>query len=390
MKILHILFHSEPISTGYSLRTKYVLKNLIKKKNNIEHIALTSSYQNLNSNINNKEDLHYYRTKKISNSIFMNMVYLYSSIKSIHKKENINVVHIHSPWLVALPAIIFCKLNRVSSIYEIRGFWEDTNVSTGKMKENSIKYKIIKKIESFCVSNADARVAISKNIIKDLNSRIGHNKEFQHIPNGVDIAEIKTKLKAKTSNITDDFVIGYISSIRELEGIQILLEAAEKIVSKYSNIKILIVGDGEYLNNLKSLTRSLGIQDNVEFTGKVKHEDISYYYNVIDIFVIPRISKRVNHIVTPLKPYEALAYKKAIISSDVGGLKEIFTDQENALLFKADSPIDLADKIKELYEDNKLKNYLEVNGLKYAENHDWGVITDKYQEVYDKFVERKN
>src|SRR5699024_4962456 len=91
--------------------------------------------------------------------------------------------------------------------------------------------------------------------------------------------------------IADDaVVIGYVSSIVEYEGIDILLSAFANLQKSAPELKahVLLVGDGPVLERLKELAIELGIEEFVTFTGQVPHEEVGRYYSLIDIFVIPR------------------------------------------------------------------------------------------------------
>jgi PEP-CTERM/exosortase A-associated glycosyltransferase len=402
MKVLHILFHSVPVTTGYSLRSKYVLKN-IKNNGFAKIIALTSPFQNqtINENkIDYIDGIEYYRINKKKGFIFNNMFYymlqIIKKLIVINKKEEIDAFHVHSPWIIALPCILVGKILNIPVIYEVRGVWEDTDVALGKKSEKDLKYRLIRKLETWCMKNATQIVAISKKLKEDIISRGIDTSKITHIPNGVDTSVFSKSLisNEQVKSLKDFFgikeneiVIGYISSIRKLEGIQYLIEAAKYIKQKNIRFKMIIVGDGDYLSSLKIQAKTLGFSNEIIFVGKVNHNEIINYYGLIDIFVVPRIKSKVNELVTPLKPYEALAMGKVLVVSNVGGLKEIITNNKTGVIFESENAEDLSNKICYLIEDNELREKLSRNGEANARhNFEWSVISQKYKGVYRKIM----
>ncbi|MGY2498613.1 glycosyltransferase family 4 protein, partial [Klebsiella pneumoniae] len=107
-----------------------------------------------------------------------------------------------------------------------------------------------------------------------------------------------------------------------------------------------------------ALSNDLAISDVVTFTGRIPHDDVEKYYSVIDICPLPRKGLPVCEMVSPLKPFEAMAMGKVVVSSDVAALAEIIDDGVTGLLHKKDDPEDLASKISLLIEDHELRDRL--------------------------------
>ena len=98
--------------------------------------------------------------------------------------------------------------------------------------------------------------------------------------------------------------------------------------------------------------RSAGVDDGtVVFAGRVPYDRIVDYYALIDVFVVPRTADRVSQLVTPLKPYEAMAMERALVVSDVAALREIVVEGETGRIFRPEDPIALADAVEPLLED---------------------------------------
>ena len=140
-------------------------------------------------------------------------------------------------------------------------------------------------------------------------------------------------------------VIGYIGSFVEYEGLDLLLEAASELKKELGAFfRILLVGDGSIYEKLWRMSRFLAIEDIVTFTGRVPYEQVDRYYSLIDVVALPRLGLRVCELVSPLKPFEAMATGKVLITSDVEALSEIVEDGVTGLLHRKDDSSHLAEK----------------------------------------------
>ena len=228
-------------------------------------------------------------------------------------------------------------------------------------------------------------MVISEGLKNDIVSRrVVQDENIWIVPNGVDVTRFKP-IPKDTALINDlglsgKVVIGYISSLRRLEGISGLIESMEFIDKEAS---LIIVGDGPEKTALRNRAEELGISDRVMLTGRVPHKDILRYYSIIDIFVVPRINARVCHIVTPLKPLEAMALGKCVLASRVGGLSEMIIDGETGLMFEPENIRDLSEKLNYLVKNKEARNSLGQSALEYVrEERNWEVVCKRFFEIY--------
>ena len=178
-------------------------------------------------------------------------------------------------------------------------------------------------------------------------------------------------------------MIGYISSLVEYEGIDVLLDAFAQVrASSERPLHLLIVGDGAERDNLERKARQLGAEG-ITFTGKVPHADVPRYYSLIDLFVVPRTPAPVCQLVTPLKPFEAFACGRTVVFSDVDALREIAEDSQAALTFEAGNADSLADLLRSLPADPERCAQLAQRGYHWVRaERTWSRNAAAYQEVY--------
>ena len=118
------------------------------------------------------------------------------------------------------------------------------------------------------------------------------------------------------------------------------------------------------------------------------HDEVNKYYSLIDIAPLPRKGLRVCELVSPLKPFEAMASGKVLVTSSVKALAEIVEDGETGLVFEKDNPKDLANKLESIILDKSLRDTIGKNARKWVvENHSWDLVSKKVIQVYEKLAE---
>jgi glycosyltransferase involved in cell wall biosynthesis len=194
--------------------------------------------------------------------------------------------------------------------------------------------------------------------------------KFNNLPNNFEIKGISE----------NDFVYGYIGSLKTMgmeKGVADGLKALTLLPSSY---KFLVVGgeikDIEYY---KKMSDEFGVSDRVIFVGQVPYSDISKYAARCNCFVAPfPENEHYSFYMSPLKIFEYMASKRPIITTDLPSLREILTNEENAILVPPGSPEALAGAIKRLSEDTALcaklaeKAYFEVK-----QKYTWKIRAEK-------------
>ncbi|MFN0033176.1 MAG: glycosyltransferase family 4 protein [Flavobacteriales bacterium] len=154
------------------------------------------------------------------------------------------------------------------------------------------------------------------------------NPEHIEIKRGL-LAEIRNKLEVRT----DDKVIGFVGSIFPYHGVDILLEAFVQLKAKgKDNIKLLIVGDGEILNQLKQQAADSVYASDIHFTGNVPHAQVYTYIEAMDITVMARS----NWYGSPVKIFEYGAMRKLVIAPDEIPVHDVMVHDQNGYIIKAD------------------------------------------------------
>jgi glycosyltransferase involved in cell wall biosynthesis len=172
----------------------------------------------------------------------------------------------------------------------------------------------------------------------------------QTLYNGIDLTRyevdetVKTRLRAELGLPEGAPVLVTVAYLREPKGIQFMLDALPEVLKYHPECCYLIVGDGVHRQALESQTRLLCLERNVIFTGQ--RTDIPEILAVSDIFVLPTLTEAL-----PTVLAEAMAAKKPIIASRVGGVPEMVEDNRNGLLLPPAQPDKLAAAVNTLLGD---------------------------------------
>lgn len=397
MKVLHLLDVSRPNVSGYSSRSDAIIRST--RDLGVETCHITS--QKYDKFVDKEEiidGIKFYRTTK-AKGIFTGIPllsyvdyvrHMSQRVKEVVDIENPDIIHAHSPMLNGLVALKVGKETGIPVMYEVRAFWEDAAVDTGKIKEFGFQYKIIRSIEQYVFNKADRIACICEGLRKEIISRGISASKLITVPNAVNldkfqpIKEVNIELKRKLG-LEDKVVLAFLGSFFKYEGLEFLIKSLPLIQSRIGKkVHILLVGGGNEEDNLKRLASELGVGESVTFTGRVNYNEINDYYSLVDLLVFPRETIRLTELVTPLKPLEAMAQGIPLIASNIGGHRELIEDDVTGGLFDPESPEALADKVVELLLDsNKLKRYVE-NGLSYVRNERrWDKTAQRYLPVYE-------
>ena len=402
MKILHILDHSIPLYSGYTFRSRAILEE--QRKLGWETFHVTSGkHVGGRAAIETVDGLDFYRSPD-PEGLFARLpvVNQWAIVKSLEKRlDQIipqikpDILHAHSPALNGLAALAMSKKYRIPLVYECRAFWEDAAVDHGTTQEGSLRYRITKALETHIFKKANAVTTICEGLRKDIISRGVSADKITVIPNAVDIDAFTYGEPADADliqqlNLHGKTVLGFIGSFYAYEGLLLLLDALPDIIKHQPNVRLLLVGGGPQVQQVKHKIKALDLQGFVILAGRVPHEQVQRYYNLVDMFVYPRLSMRLTDLVTPLKPLEAMAQGRVLLASDVGGHHELIRDQETGYLFKAGDKDSLSESVLSALADQSQWEKIRQAGRCYVEEErNWQRSISNYQSVYANILQAK-
>ncbi len=216
-------------------------------------------------------------------------------------------------------------------------------------------------------------IAVSEEIEKHLAGLYGQQRVVA-IHNAIAVDDQQpsknpSDVKRELGLRPDQIVIGSVGRLVPVKAFDIFLRAARLISEKLPDAAFVIAGDGPLMSSLAVLSRDLGIDDRVVLTGF--RDDILNLMNTFDIYVISS-----HHEGIPISALEAMAMKKALVSTRVGGMPEIIDDSHSGLLVEPGNANAIADGCVRILNDPKLRADIE-NGARSRVEEEFSVAIQR-------------
>lgn len=277
------------------------------------------------------------------------------AVSKMLKEERPDLLETHLTWSRILGTIVSVLVGKKKII----------SFEQGDIYNAGFKYRIVNFLVSFFI---DVIIVPSTAIKEWVSKNYGFSRSRVVVMYNSVLTDIFSprsgsgELKRGLGISEDEVVIGSVGTLGTgiNKGMNYCIEAMSILAKKYSNIRLLIVGDGELRNTLEKQAKDLGLEGAVKFLGF--RRDVDLILNAIDIFVLA----------SPFEPcgiamIEAMATEKPVVGSASGGSLEIIEDGITGFLFTPGDSEELARIIGRLIGDEKLRNGIGVKARKRVE-----------------------
>jgi len=400
-RLLHILDHSLPLQSGYTFRTRAILKaqeGLGHEVRGLTGQRHTAAATGAEPEVH--DGLAFHRTPGTPSgppglSEWQEIGALARRIEDVAREWRPDVLHAHSPALGGLAAVRAGRRLGIPVIYEIRAFWEDAAVGNGTGRQGSLRYRLTRALEDRVIRGADGVVTICAGLRGDLVARGVPASKIAIMPNGVDLELfgkplVRDAAFAESLGLGTGPVIGFLGSFYPYEGLDDLIAAMPAILAHQSDTRLLLVGGGPAEAALRAQAAASQAAHAIHFVGRVPHHEVDRYYALVDVVCYPRKAMRLTDLVTPLKPLEAMAQGKLVAASSVGGHRELIEDGMTGTLFPPDDPAGLAAAMAGLLADRAMWDARRTVARAFVERaHDWSVNAARYDSVYQTPLTRR-
>lgn len=210
-------------------------------------------------------------------------------------------------------------------------------------------------------------IAISESTKRDME-RIGIRGQGIHlIHSGVDLESLEPGPKAKHP------LILYLGRLKAYKSIDVLIHAFQRIVHAHPTAKLVIAGEGEEHEKLRSIVGELSLEDRVEFTGKVSEENKKKLLQQAWMLVNPSMMEGWG-----ITTIEANACGTPVIASDVPGLRDAVRNPHTGYLVEHGNVKAFAHKIVDLLTNHKRRQEMSEEGVNWANRFNWKKSSDKF------------
>lgn len=334
-----------------------------------------------------KQNFQVFRTKSIPSSEGYRCALpkIDGKLKKFLKENKFDIIHIHSPFTMCK---FFAKYGKKHNIPTIFSFHT-------KFKEDFERMLKLKSLQKFMmhyimknINNVDYVWSVSDGAADCLRD-YGYKKDIKVIRNGTDLVypensqSLIDEVNEKYSLCKDELVFLSVGRIVENKKLQLALNALKIVAEKGFDFKYLIVGAGSYEKELQSLTKKLGLEDKVIFTGKIMDRTLlSAHYLRANLFIFPSTFDTAS-----LAPIEAAAMKLPTLMNRDCSTAEIINENVNGYLTE-ESVEGWADKIIDIIQNkDKLEEMKEVT---YKEVYrTWDSVAEEVLENYNEILKSR-
>jgi 1,2-diacylglycerol 3-alpha-glucosyltransferase len=221
-----------------------------------------------------------------------------------------------------------------------------------------------------------------------LLKKAGLNKDVMPISCGIDLERFKltndgSYLKRSFAIPDNKPVLLYVGRLDKEKKIDVILRALPDIL-RVTGVHLVVVGMGQEKQKLEELTKKLGIQKAVTFTGFVPDKDLQNIYRIADLFVIAGIAE-LQSIVT----MEAMASGLPVVAANAMALPELVHDGENGYLFSDGDSRMLAEKVIAILSNQAMRAQMSQKSLEIIKDHDINKVIEKYESIYNEIINRR-
>lgn len=394
MRVIHIAAKFFPDYSGTTTRLYYILSQLP-----FETILITSDTTLKGSVIELKEE-HFgnIRVKRVSwdtNNTFFRIApfcYLHTiyqkprALINPAKSEQFDIIHAHNPSIYGQAAELLSKRTNKPFIVEIHAVARDYPA----MRKKNIETFYVERMTRNLLKACNCIVTLTESL-KDwiAGEYMLQEDKIKVVPNGADVkkfsqrAENKKKAEAIKEKLGHfENVVMYAGCMDQINGIVDLAEVIPSLLEEKPDISFVFIGHGPEEGRIIALSKKYS---QVKFLPMVHYNDMPFYYQMCDVFVIPRPSTISAETVTPLKLLEVMAMEKPVLGSNVGGIVELIKHGENGYLFEKGDMQSFKKTLLDVLDMANTK--IGKNARKtIVDNYTWDKSAKVLQEVYEGLV----
>jgi len=295
-------------------------------------------------------------------------------IKELIDCEKPDLINGHMP----VPFICDVAISVSGNIPFVTGYHHGGSMKKGKLLPDimirtyeSIFLKKLLKKSKLIITPSEF---VTKDFMKNYS-----NKTITVNP-GVDIQKFKPDYSLKPVNRI--LFVGNLIKSEDYKGLGYLLESIKIIRKNIPDIKLIVVGEGDYREHYENLSKELGIEENIEFRGKLNREEIVKEYQNTNVLVLPSLMESFGMVLI-----EAMACKKPVIGTKVGGIPYVIDNNKNGLLVPPKDSKELARVITHILKNKKLAKKMGESGYnKVKEKFNWEIQAEKTINLYKEVL----
>lgn len=371
--------------------SELMLKKALEKKGH-EVYVVTANLQSFKYNYDEQEKV--LRIPGIPTGIYDSRLTSIYPIQAVNKIKSwkLDIIHSQTEFAIGTFARLLAKQYNIPLVHTYHTMYEDYIHYITKGYFNRSSKKLVEYFTRFyCETTATELIVPTNKTYKLFKEKYQFKKNINIIPTGIEVErfyqekinpEELSLLKKSLGISKKDFIILFIGRLAEEKNVEFLINAHKKIIKKYPNIKLLIVGDGPDKEKYMELTEDLNISNKVIFTGKVAWDEIPYYYHCANIFATA--SKTETQGLTII---EAMASGIVPLCMKDEAFTSMITENLDGLFFEKEE--EYQEKVINLYKNPEEHKRLNKQARIQAEHYSSTNYAIRVLEVYNRAIKDK-
>jgi glycosyltransferase involved in cell wall biosynthesis len=252
---------------------------------------------------------------------------------------------------------VLLEVNELSGFARVRGL---------------IMGRLARRIDAWIFSRATYILCVSRVLANEAQRRGAKVERVHVLPNAIDVNRfrgpgLRQPVRARLG-LEDSIVLGHVGLFLPWDRLDALIEAVKCIRDQHPEIRVLLVGDGPEMQNLKQTTFRLGMEREVIFSGPVPRDDVPAYIDAMDICVLPDSSA----FGSPIALFEFMAMGKPCVVPDLGPMRDVIEDGATGIMFPQGDHQALGAALLSLVEDSALRSQVGARAKQTVfERHTW-------------------
>jgi len=304
-------------------------------------------------------------------------------LKPTIKKLNLDLIHVHSPFLLGRLGARYAKRLGIPLVFTFHTLYEQY-VHYIPFAQSFSKELAQKISRTFC--NHCNAVFVPTSVIGDYLRGIGVKVPIYVVPTGIKVAEYqggdRNWLQRRFNLPLGEKILLFVGRLGKEKNINFLMESFKVINRDISNTRLVLVGGGPEEEELKDKANKLGIAEKVTFTGMLPPPDVVNCYAGADIFVFPSVTETQGIVIT-----EAKAAGLPVVAVAAFGVSEMVQDGIDGFLTGLDLP-QFVDKIRLLLEDGELWKEMSLKARQSAERMSIASCAARLIDCYRQVIEK--
>lgn len=312
----------------------------------------------------------------------------YVSLKPFFRPQKckVDILHAHGLSILSdIPALLYARKEKIPLIFTYHG---DPDTAAGDFIHKIAISFYARYFLHKVLSDANTIICPSEHYIEESRFLGKYRDKIIVIPNGINLEDFSTsyskeECRRKLNLPLNKNLVLFVGVLTQRKGPDVLVRAMPKIIEQVPDTKLIIVGRGKMRRELEELSKTLNVDEHIEFAGFVEESLKALYYKAADILSLPSV---MTNEVFPIVLLEASASGLPMVVSDLDTLKCIIADGHNGIVARRGDENNLSDAIIYLLQNESIRKQMSKNALGRVKDYSWERITEETQEVYNNVL----